>query len=791
MSFPVTLSASSTSVVSVDFATSDGSAVSPDDYDATSGTLDIAAGSTSSTIDVTVRGDGDDEPNETFTVALSSPTNATIADGTAIGTITDDDGALIQGLDVRPDNQTCIAPARPTNSAGISVTTPFPNLPVINQPTKMILEPVANPRWFVLEKTGRVVVFDPDDATALTTYIDLSGTVRTAVEGGLLGFAFHPDYPATPEIFLSYTVDHSGPSMRSVISRWVLDDATAPGAGTTEEVIIQVDQYEDNHNGGDIAFGPDGFLYIGLGDGGEFTDPFHRAQDTTNLLGAMLRIDVTDTGGEAYAIPVDNPFANQSKCGPGSNANNCPEIYAWGFRNPWRWSFDANTGQLWLGDVGQNSWEEVDLVELGGNYGWRCREGAHDYSLDGCGSGFIDPVSEYDHSQGNSITGGFVYRGAAITELVGRYVFGDFGSGRIWALEPDGQGGFVNDELDDTNYGPTSFAVDADGELYFTDINNGAIRKIEPAGAPGPVLIPTLLSDSGCTDPNDTTLPYAGLVPYDMIAPFWSDGADKDRLIGLPNGTTITRDADDDWVFPPGTIIVKNFRLQGDLIETRHLMRHPDGIWAGYSYEWNTQQTDATRVIGGKTVMVAGQEWIYPSEGQCMECHTTAAGFALGPETAQLNRDFTYPSTLRTANQLETLDHVMMFTNPLPGPASGLPALADPADANESLDDRARAYLHTNCSQCHRPGGPTPSDLDFRYTTALANTNACDVQPSSGNLGIPNGLLIAPGDSGRSIVIERMDRRDVHGMPPLGSNIVDAAGVTLISDWIDSLANCN
>jgi uncharacterized repeat protein (TIGR03806 family) len=287
------------------------------------------------------------------------------------------------------------------------------------------------------------------------------------------------------------------------------------------------------------------------------------------------------------------------------------------------------------------------------------------------------------------------------------------------------------------------------------------------------------------------TEPYAGLVPYDLNAPFWSDGALKDRHIGLPNGTTIARNGDGDWEFPNGAVIVKNFRINGDLIETRHLMRHPDGVWAGYTYEWNSQQTEATRVKGGKTVSIAGQDWTFPSEGQCMECHTTVADFALGPETAQLNGDFTYPSTQRTANQLETLDHIMMFSSPLPGPASGLADMPDPADTGADLTARARAYLHTNCAQCHRPGGPVPSAMDLRYTTSLQDTNACDVFPQAGRLGNPNARLIHPGSAANSMVIIRTSRRDVHGMPPLGSNVVDAAGVALLSDWIDNLSSCN
>ncbi|MDH3806026.1 MAG: hypothetical protein OEU90_11225, partial [Gammaproteobacteria bacterium] len=386
--------------------------------------------------------------------------------------------------------------------------------------------------------------------------------------------------------------------------------------------------------------------------------------------------------------------------------------------------------------------------------------------------------------------GGFVYRGTAIPGLAGRYVFGDFASGRIWALQDNGQGGYIKEELLDTSTGPSSFGVDRDGELYFTDFNNGRIMKLVPAGG-GIDPVPDSLIDSGCTDPNAVTQPYAGLVPYDINARFWSDGADKDRYIGLPNGTTMSINAEDDWVFPAGTVMVKNFRLNGRLIETRHLMRHPDGVWAGYTYEWNDSQTQATRVHGGKIQTIQGQDWVFPDEAQCLQCHTSVAGVALGPETAQLNRDFTYPSTGRTHSQLETLDQIVMFSSPLPGDPSTLPFMPDPTDMSADLGDRARAYLHTNCAQCHQPGGPTPDNLDLRYTTSLADTNACNVAPDAGDLGIPMPFIIAPGDASSSVLVARTNRRDVDGMPPLGSTIVDADGVTLLTDWINGLANCN
>ncbi|MDH3578530.1 MAG: PQQ-dependent sugar dehydrogenase [Gammaproteobacteria bacterium] len=797
LDFTVTLSRAVNSNVSVAYATSDSTALAGSDYTSVSGTLIIASGTTSGTIAVSVVGDTDGESDETLAVTLSNASGASIADGAAVGTIENDDAQPVFGLDSRPDNQTCIAPPRTT-----SVTTQeaFPGLPNISQPTKMLMEPVADPRWFVLRKSGQLVVFDPDNATSVSTYLDLSGVVNTSSEGGLLGMAFHPAYPATPEIFLSYTRGSS--PMRSVISRFILDNVTspsAPGAGTVEQVIIEINQDFSNHNGGDIAFGPvDGNLYIGLGDGGSGGDPNERAQDTTRLLGSFLRIDVTGPNvtfpGNPYDIPADNPFANQPKCGPGANTNDCPEIFAWGMRNPWRWSFDPVGNQLWAGDVGQGAREEVDIISLGNNYGWDCKEGFTDFpdnQISDCSGTYIDPVHDYPRSQGNSITGGFVYRGSAIGGRTGQYIYADYGSGRIWALRPDGQGGYINEEIQDTSRGPTSFGVDQDGELYFTDINSGRLIKLVPGSGGGPSAVANLLSESGCVDPADITQPYAGLIPYDLNARFWSDGADKTRFLGLPNATTISIDGQDDWQFPAGTVIVKNFLLNNNLVETRHLMRHPDGVWAGYTYEWNALQTEATRVIGGKIVNIAGQDWVFPSEAQCDQCHGSAAGYALGPETAQLNKDFTYPSTGRTDNQLETLDHVMMFAAPLAGTPNTLPALADPMDTSADLDDRARAYLHTNCANCHRPGGGTPVDIDLRYYTTLQDTGTCDAIPQAGMVGIMNARIIAPGDAARSTLVARTNRRgDFVAMPPVGSTVIDTAGVTLLTDWVNGLTGC-
>jgi len=720
-------------------------------------------------------------------VTLALP--ATVHAGLAV--TSHKDGTLATGTfeSVRIAPGTGTAPA----TGEFSVEDPFPTSPAFVQPTKLVQAPGDTARWFVLEKTGRVKVFRSDTPASVGTWLNFSAKVNTNSEGGLLGLAFHPLYPARREVFVSYT---TGSPMQLVVSRVLLDDVTAPVA-VTEQTLLTIGKPWDNHNGGDLAFGADGYLYISTGDGGSGGDPNNYAQNTTRLLGKMLRIDAWNgTGWPAtrYGIPPDNPFAGNARCGGDTNAAPCPELYAWGLRNPWRFSFDPATGALWVADVGQGAQEEINVVTRGGNYGWRCREGASAYDPAGCPSaGLADPVFDYPHAGGNgSITGGYVYRGSGIPALRGRYVFGDFLSGRIWALKDDGAGGYQAEQLVDTSAGISSFGSGHDGELYFSDYGTGRLQRLKGPGAVLSDVVPDDLAATGCVNPSSPRVPSGGAIPYAVNAPFWSDGTAKVRHLAVPDGATIGVMADADWQFPAGSVLMKTMELGGKPVETRLLMRHPDGGWAGYTYEWDTAATRATRVRGGKTKFINGQDWIYPSEGQCQQCHTAAAGISLGAETGQLNGTVLYPVSGRQANQLETLSHIGLLSPAVTSPASE-PRLPAPADLTHSLNERARAYLHANCANCHRPNGPTGVDLDLRYTEPLriSSTNTCDRPPQAGNLGIADARLVAPGSPSRSILLQRMLRRDAHGMPPLGSTLADPAGAQMVSGWITELTACD
>ena len=376
--------------------------------------------------------------------------------------------------------QNPLPPPLPPPGVSIALQQVFVNLPAFTQPLAMMQAPMDSTRWFVLERAGRVRVFDNDPAVSVASdFIDISVIVDSGPgEAGLLGMAFHPNFQMNGEVFLSYT----RPGLVSHISRFTSADGGLTLDPTTEVPLLTVNQDSGNHNGGNIAFSPlDGFLYIGLGDGGGAGDQLDRAQNTTNLLGAMLRINVN--AGAPYAIPAGNMFAGNALCNmTGFSMVDCPEIYAWGLRNPWRWSFDPVTGDLWVGDVGQGAWEEVDRVVVGGNYGWRIREGAHCFNPPaGCATvGLIDPVAEYDHGQGISVTGGFVYRGTSVPGLVGSFVYGDFGSGRIWALVDDGMGNLNATEIIDSALSISSFGQANDGEIYVLDYFAGQVYQIAP-----------------------------------------------------------------------------------------------------------------------------------------------------------------------------------------------------------------------------------------------------------------------------------------------------------------------
>lgn len=340
-------------------------------------------------------------------------------------------------------------------------------------------------RWFVIEQPGRIITFDASaDGTDKTVWGDISGRVQDGGERGLLGMAIHPDWPNERTVYLSYTTNDPG-ELTSRISAFQVDAPGDGGVGSfqadSEEVLLTIEQPYSNHNGGQITFGPDGYLYAGYGDGGAGGDPEDNGQDPTTLLGSMLRIDPTT--GDPYGIPEDNPFAGDGiyETDEGNTVEGAEEVFAWGLRNPWRWSFDPKSGELWAGDVGQNAWEEIDIIDNGENYGWNPKEGTHCYEESPCEGPYEEPVVDYGREVGKSVTGGYVYRGDDHPELQGTYLFADYLSGRVWGIPniDDGRP-YSMVELMNTDYAVSSFARGLDGEVYLIDYG-GTIYDINIA----------------------------------------------------------------------------------------------------------------------------------------------------------------------------------------------------------------------------------------------------------------------------------------------------------------------
>jgi glucose/arabinose dehydrogenase len=326
-------------------------------------------------------------------------------------------------------------------------------------------------RFFVVEQPGTIRIIS-NGALLPTPFLDITSQVDFGGEKGLLGLAFHPSYSQNRRFFVNYDRIVGG-QMQTVIAQFQAS-ATNPNVAdaTSEQILLTVVQPFPNHKGGQLVFGPDGFLYIGLGDGGSGGDPLGNGQSLQTMLGKMLRIDVNHTSpGLAYAIPPDNPFVN---------GGGLPEIWAYGLRNPWRFSFDRPSGRLFCGDVGQDRFEEIDILQKGGNFGWNIMEGLHCFNPpSGCNmAGLILPIAEYDHTEGDAVIGGYVYHGTALPQLAATYLLSDFGSGTIWNLTEGPPGTWTRTRLLSTGRNISSFAQDSSGELYVLDYSGSVLKLV-------------------------------------------------------------------------------------------------------------------------------------------------------------------------------------------------------------------------------------------------------------------------------------------------------------------------
>jgi putative heme-binding domain-containing protein len=559
------------------------------------------------------------------------------------------------------------------------------------------------------------------------------------------------------------------------------------------------------------------------------------------LLSSVLRIDVDKKGEPGgvnprsnYAIPKDNPFVNLKGVRP--------EIWAFGFRNPWRMSFDRKTGDLWVGDVGWEQWEMVYKVEKGGNYGWSITEGRNPVKPDQkIGPTPIRPPTiELSHTIACSVNGGYVYRGKKFPELEGTYIFGDWETRRIWAARFDGDRLKEMPEIVKPNVRTVCFGEDHSGEIYYADYDTGYLYTLEKNDVGGVnTNFPTTLSATGIFANTAKLTPAEGVIPFYPNARQWQDGATADYLIALPGMSTVSffdkpRPLpgqvfwhDFKMQFPAGAVLVKTITL--DVIEDKdrrerrvetQILHHDGEDWRAYTYAWNKDQTDADLVpadgaeatftvptsltITGKSFQkrLEGRTremvWTYHSRTQCMTCHNSWSEYAMAFTPAQLNRPPLFAG-VNAPNQLISLTtegyaHRVGAEGKMLAPfnqelVKKEPALT-PLHADAPLDARARSYLHVNCAHCHRfggGGGQVVLELDF--LKPLKETGIYDVKPRQGDFGLPDARIVAPGDPYRSVLFYRMAKFGRGRMPHLGSEFPHAQGLDVIAEWISSLSN--
>ncbi|MFN3197452.1 MAG: MopE-related protein, partial [Bradymonadia bacterium] len=640
-------------------------------------------------------------------------------------------------------------------------------------------------------------------------FLDLPQVVwQNSPEDGLLSMAFHPDYQNNGRFFVSYTVQEP---LRVRLSEYTRDPNNPMQADpNSERILLEIEKDAPGHNGGDLEFGLDGYMYMTVGDtnGGEFSAM--EATRPSNLKGTVIRIDVDnyDAGaGEQYGIPPDNPFAAGDVITPWDDAPARPEVWAYGFRHPWRMSIDRLTGDVWIGDVGGSEREEVNKILPGLFYGWGLWEGD---LCDGSGpqecptidDGAVQPVYWYDHSQGACIIGGHVYRGDAIPELFGAYVYGDCSTGDVVAVW------FEEDELGVATAVATEkfFNVaalvdmqeDEDGELVVVSMNAGrhGWRLIVADDQEAAEPFPQLLSETGCFTDTATMETAAGVVPYALNAPLWSDDADKGRYLALPENGKATYTDKDAFGFPKDTVLIKSFfidevgRQEQRRLETRFMIKRADS-WEAYTYKWNADQTDAELVAeeGAEETIETPDGplvWNYPSRSACFRCHNEAANFAIGLSVRQLNRDVEIDGQM--VNQLDAFAGIELVD--LPTEAANLPAWPSYHDDSYTAGERARGLLHTNCATCHRPGTTVNTTFDLRGYTPFADMNICDAEPVYGTLGLQDARIFNPGDADNSVMFSRVSRRDSLQMPPLATRIVHGTALDLIRTWIEETPVC-
>ncbi len=646
-------------------------------------------------------------------------------------------------------------------------------------------------RLVVVEQRGKIWSIADEAAEKADLFADLKEFDREAVE--CYGVTFHPRFAENRQVFVWMVLDGKGKPNRedgTRIVRFKMAEANPPRLDLKSGEVV-FSWLSGGHNGGNLRFGPDGMLYLATGDAESPDPPDSRntGQDISDLLSSVLRIDVDRRDpGKSYAIPRDNPFLET----PGARG----EVWAYGFRNPWRMSFDSRNGNLWVADVGWELWEMVHRIERGGNYGWSVTEAGRQEVKPNGPRGptpILPPVISHPHDEAASITGGEVYYGSRLPELNGAYIYGDWQFGTFWSLKTEGSRVVEHKELCRSSLMPGGFGIAPDGDLIICDHGAGGLwRLVRNPEATATSRFPRKLSDAGLFSDLPAQRPAPGVLPYEINAHRWADHATSERWVGLPGDGKITPAKEGwgvvgsgRWLFPKDSVLALTYSLEMEKgqpsskrrIETQ--MLHFDGLqWGAYSYRWNDAGTDADlvgpkgdeRPLEVRDAAAPGgvrkQNWKFFSRSECLRCHTIWNNFTPGFTGAQLAKTFVQDLGLRA-------DDKNAVTNPY---ASG-----------GSAEHKARSYLHVNCSVCHRVAGGGAVRSFMNIEESLKNSRLLNEKPVLGGLGLPEARVIAPGDPGRSALLYRMATGGRGHMPYLGGKLIDDAGILAVRDWVAGL----
>ena len=631
---------------------------------------------------------------------------------------------------------------------------------------------------FITEQFGKIWSL-PADLSSQPEKAELVLNVDDHVDGFLqaLGLTFHPDFQKNRQLFLYY-ISGTNEDRENRLSRFLMDDKLQIIPGSEDNLLKFPSK---GHSGGDIKFGPDGMLYFPIGDLSLAWPPDvnNAGQDLGSLASTILRIDVDRRDpGLPYHIPEDNPFVNMDGARP--------EIWAYGFRNPWRICFNPENGEVWTGDVGWEMWEMVYHVEKGGNYGWSIQEGPMPIKeTQARGPTPISPATAtYSHIEGASVTGGYFITNPRLPELLGSYIYGDYVTGKVWALNWDGKRVSRNRPIADTGLPIVTFGQDGEGDLIFlTFPDDGHLYRLVPNPQTGTNNdFPQLLSKTGVFRNLKNQEAATGVYPFSIHAPAWQDGYETKYWIGVPGKAGITTNTLDIQSFPlikyrkpDNTVLVKTIHKAGKNIETQIL--HWNSYWKGYTYQWNDDQTDATLVRKeGLDTVVNGKPYRFPGRDECVRCHGSNLNGPLAFFPGQMDRD----GQLKRFRELGIIDNTFIEM-------ATVQPLGDPHEEAVPLEKRARSWLHTNCSHCHRLSGGSGTTSQMNVAAPIDELNLIASSALRGEFGIENASLIEPGNPYRSALYYRIATKGAGHMPMIGAKTIDSDGVRLVHDWIRSL----